>query len=82
MTTLNLDDSQQGSRSEPSAEPSTSSLWRTFDQNIAQSTCHRTTATDSIIEVRRYFEEPNIERSINPLDWWRSNANRFPRLHK
>lgn len=37
---------------------------------------------DSIIELRRYFEEPNIERSIYPLDWWRNNANRFLRLHK
>ena len=58
------------------------SLWITFDQNVAESTSQRNVGTDCIIEVRRYFEEPNTSRSSNPLHWWKNNASRFPRLHK
>ena len=72
MTSLNLDDSQQCSRSEPSSEPSTSSLWRTFDQNIAQSTYHRTTATDSIIEVKGILK--NLISKDQSIHWTSEEA--------
>ena len=29
---------------------------------------------ESIEELARYFTDPTISRSANPLDWWRSNA--------
>uniref|UniRef100_A0A1X7VSP9 HAT C-terminal dimerisation domain-containing protein n=1 Tax=Amphimedon queenslandica TaxID=400682 RepID=A0A1X7VSP9_AMPQE len=45
-----------------------------------ESTAHRTAGTEAIIEVRRYFEEPIILRSSNPLLWWKENQHRFPRL--
>jgi hypothetical protein len=61
---------------------SSNSLWNAFDAKVAQSISHRTTGTDCMIEIRRYFEETNIERSINPLEWWKSNSIRFPRLCK
>uniref|UniRef100_A0A1X7SF34 HAT C-terminal dimerisation domain-containing protein n=1 Tax=Amphimedon queenslandica TaxID=400682 RepID=A0A1X7SF34_AMPQE len=66
-----------------SIEPS-QSLWNTFDRSVAESTSHRhrNTGTDCIIEVRRYFEEPNTSRSSNPLDWWKNNSSKYPRLHK
>ena len=31
-------------------------------------------------ELARYFTDPTISRSANPLDSWRSNAQRYPRV--
>ncbi|XP_003388406.1 PREDICTED: zinc finger BED domain-containing protein 1-like [Amphimedon queenslandica] len=75
-------DSLPDDQSESDAHVTSSSLWSSFDEKVAQSTSHRTPATECIIEIRRYFEEPNIERSFNPLEWWKANAIRFPRLSK
>ena len=41
-----------------------------------------TTQTDATIEVCRYFEEQNIERSKDALEWWKNNSVRFPKLHR
>ena len=62
-------------------EPAEStSLWDSFDQQAMESASHRTTSTEAVIEVRRYFEEPVISRSSDPLAWWNENNIRFPRL--
>ncbi|XP_011408502.2 PREDICTED: zinc finger BED domain-containing protein 1-like [Amphimedon queenslandica] len=65
---------------ENSSEACTQSLWDSFDKQAVESTAHRTAGTEAIIEVRRYFEEPIIPRSSNPLLWWKENQHRFPRL--
>ena len=31
-------------------------------------------------ELACYFTDPTISKSANPLDWWRSNAQRYPRV--
>ena len=55
-------------------EPAEStSLWDSFDQQAMESASHRTTSTEAVIEVRRYFEEPVISRSSDPLAWWNEN---------
>ena len=54
-------------------------LWATFDEKVAEATSHRSESTDAFIEVKRYFEERNIERS-DPLQWWKENGARFPHL--
>ena len=53
------------------------------DKRVHDSTTHRTAQTEAMIEVRRYFEEPNIDRSKgHPLSWWRENAIRFAKLQR
>jgi hypothetical protein len=31
-------------------------------------------------ELQKYLAHPAEERQCNPLDWWRLNANRYPKL--
>ena len=61
-------------------QPSSSSLWAAFDKQVTESSSRRTTTSDAMIELRRYFEESNIERKKNPLNWWKENEIRFPKL--
>ena len=58
------------------------SLWDAFDKHVSESSSHRTTQTNATIEVRRYFEEQNIERSKDPPEWWKNNSVRFLKLHR
>ena len=34
------------------------------------------------VEVRRYFVDPPVLRSDDPLQWWRKNESRFPHVVK
>ena len=68
---------------EPQEGPSskeTHSLWESFDKKIMEASSRRTSTTDAFIEVRRYFEEINIDRKEDPLTWWKVNQSRFPKL--
>ena len=58
---------EEPSVEQPQTPPRKQSLWDTFDEKVAQATCHRTNGTDSFIEVRRYFEEKKLERKEDPL---------------
>ena len=40
------------------------SLWDAFDEKVTEAT-----EMDSFLEVRRFFEEKNIDCQINPLQW-------------
>jgi hypothetical protein len=63
-----------------STSNTTDGLWAYFDEKVAQASSYRTTQTDSFVEVSRYFEERNINRKDNPLQWWKENGMRFPKL--
>ncbi|KAJ8939298.1 hypothetical protein NQ314_011155, partial [Rhamnusium bicolor] len=39
-----------------------------------------TKTSRAIIEIRRYLEEPLLEDTKNPLDWWKMHAYNFPYL--
>ncbi|XP_065199166.1 zinc finger BED domain-containing protein 4-like [Sycon ciliatum] len=48
----------------PSVEPSTTS----------------SAASDCEVEVTQFFTEKQVGSSVDPLDWWRTNADRFPTM--
>ncbi len=55
-------------------------LWATFDEKVARAQSHRTTGTDSFVEIRRYFEGRVVERKEDPLEWWEKNGPQFPHI--
>ena len=59
---------EEPSVEQPQTPPRKQSLWDTFDEKVAQATCHRTNGTDLFIEVRRYFEEKKQSSVSSPED--------------
>ena len=66
----------------PSPPAAQGGIWAEFDTQILESQQHRTSATDAVIEMRRYSEEKTIPRDGDPLLWWKMNEPTFPSLSK
>lgn len=81
VTLLRQMDQESGNPSASTSGTATS-LWDSFHQRVEDSTTHRSIQTDANIEVRRYFEEPCIQRTNDPIEWWKGNAHCFPLLNK
>lgn len=64
----------------PSPDSNESSIWQDFDRKVLSATAMTTPLSDSIIELRRYSEEPIIKRHENALQWWKSRSSIYPRL--
>lgn len=66
-----------------SSTPSTSSssLWMDFDKVVAQCRASRSTCSE-LLEIRQYVEEAPIDRSADPLSYWKEKEVVFPRLAK
>lgn len=65
-----------------SIQDQTSSLWKYFDTKLAQV---KTTATPSVmvtLMMRQYLEMPHLERTKNPLEFWKKYKLTFPDLYK
>lgn len=65
-----------------SIQDQTSLLWKHFDSKLAQV---KTTATPSVmvtLMIRQYLEMPHLERTKNPLDFWKKYKLTFPELYK
>lgn len=58
------------------------SIWRSFDRKASSFEPIGTKRSRAILEVQRYMEEPLLDRSKNPLEWWRTNSYNFPHLSK
>ena len=61
-------------------EKQSDSVWSSFDKK--QSTKTSTPTTSAIIELRQYFEEVNINRTDDPLKWWKTRESVYPNLSK
>ncbi|KAL7382534.1 hypothetical protein ABVT39_023919, partial [Epinephelus coioides] len=57
-------------------------LWQEFDTRVMASHSSRTANTDAYVEMRRYMKENVIQRSEDPLLWWKKNENAFQLLGK
>lgn len=58
----------------------TSSIWDAFDNRTAALVQSDRPSAAAIIEVKRYLQEPLLQRSGDPLLWWKVRQNVYPRL--
>lgn len=56
------------------------SIWNYFDSYVAHHKPRGTTTSRAIIEVQRYLEDDVISRKADPLEWWRTNRFKYPKL--
>ncbi|KAK7162496.1 hypothetical protein R3I93_006724 [Phoxinus phoxinus] len=66
----------------PAVVPQTSAVWMLFDEKATGNAARRNPSADAIMEVRSYLEEPLLQRSADPLSWWKNKASIYPRLTK
>ena len=79
LSALNLDNSVYIPPQEPvRIEHSSTSLWASFDKQVAESVSRRSSTTYSMIELGRYFEEVPEDRKKDPLEWWQRTNNVSP----
>ncbi|MPC72059.1 Zinc finger BED domain-containing protein 1 [Portunus trituberculatus] len=59
------------------------SLWNSFDAKAEKtSQIVSNLSADALMESRRYFEEPRVLKSEDPLSWWKKKAPLFLNLSK
>ncbi|CAH1104409.1 unnamed protein product [Psylliodes chrysocephalus] len=56
------------------------SIWSTFDAKASNFTPSGTKRSRAILEIQRYLEEPLLNRSKNPVQWWKEHSYNFPHL--
>ena len=62
--------------------PKEFSTWNSFNSNISHFKQRRTAASRAINEVHSYLEDDVIPRNKNPLNWWRTNKLKYPKIYK
>ena len=69
---------QEGKEEKKNKINESSSLWDDFDDE--EDEVEEKTLTASEMEIKYYLECKKIERSSDPLMWWKSNCHALPRL--
>jgi hypothetical protein len=73
---LGLDRNEQVSHIVSTPSPSTVVRPRFLQQRMVQNTISPSTMT----EYHHYLQEPLLQENASPLDWWKSNTYRYPKL--
>ncbi|XP_011405235.1 PREDICTED: zinc finger BED domain-containing protein 1-like [Amphimedon queenslandica] len=61
------------------AQDTADSVWRFFDEQVSsQSNMHP--GVTAFSEVDKYFKTPVLQRTEDPLNWWKENSQVFPQL--
>ncbi|XP_023217520.1 zinc finger BED domain-containing protein 1-like isoform X1 [Centruroides sculpturatus] len=73
---------QEQSTSTRSFSTNTNAVWEYFDDKVAQvkSNCNRTSI--GILMIRQYLEMTYLQRSKNPLEFWKNHKQIFPELYQ
>lgn len=78
MSELVPTDSNQGAQSTDST--AASGVWDFFDAQVAKSQSPKKGSSSAKLEAMKFFEEPVLRRSEDPLDWWRANEQDYQLL--
>ena len=58
-----------------------SSFWNMFDRKVSEAgAIKNTAASEAENERRRYYQEANLPRTADPLQWWKLNEIQFPHM--
>lgn len=69
-----------GSTSEQGSDSTHFSLWNAFEE-LARTPEPQAKEPDNLTtEITQYLNENIIPRSLNPLQWWRENSARYPKV--
>ena len=61
------------------AQDTADSVWRFFDEQVSsQSNIHP--GVTAFSEIDKYLKTPVIQRTEDPLNWWKENSQVFPQL--
>jgi hypothetical protein len=60
--------------------PTELSIWSSFETFVSAHKPRGTSMSRAIIEVQRYLEDDLIPRNSDPLQWWRNNKFKYPKL--
>lgn len=55
-------------------------IWGNFDRKVASFQTTGSAQSKALVEVQRYLEEQPINRTSDPLKWWRENSYNYPHL--
>lgn len=58
------------------------SIWNIFDKKVAAHQPVGDARSKATLEVQRFLDEPLIQRTADPLKWWKENSHSFPFLLK
>ncbi|XP_011403457.1 PREDICTED: zinc finger BED domain-containing protein 1-like [Amphimedon queenslandica] len=81
-TTTSESDEVSPSHADGLTTVASSSLWNSFDASVYDSTSHKRAQSQNTIEVRRFFEEPKIDRTRDPSQLWKQDEAWFPYLNQ
>lgn len=56
-------------------------LWEHFDSKVSQIRTTLSTGISASLLIRQYLEMPYLNRTKNPLDFWKQHKNTFPELY-
>lgn len=63
----------------PAPAKKTRSIWHDFDQEVSELLKRTNPTSGGIVEVDKYLE-PLLPRMQNPIKWWLSKKETYPRL--
>ena len=64
------------------APKKTNQLWEEFDKRVEETSTRRSATTNATVEKQQYFQQKNIPRESNPLEWWDENSSHLPLLQE
>uniref|UniRef100_A0A8C8DWR4 HAT C-terminal dimerisation domain-containing protein n=1 Tax=Oryzias sinensis TaxID=183150 RepID=A0A8C8DWR4_9TELE len=60
--------------------PPAFNLWKSLDDQASMVRTHSNATADATLEVQRYMADPPLERSQDPLVYWKEHKNIYPHL--
>lgn len=61
---------------------SSSSIWKKFDDQVSSVVGQNNSFVASVVELDKYLSESLLNRQLDPLKWWSSRKQIYPRLYE